>query len=268
MTRQDIIRVFIVAQHNYGIGHFFRAAALARSLASHSRVDVTLFSGGPPVHSLLDLSAFRFVQLPPLCRSSTKRSPAGHLEPDIDNKRVHRRRATVLLEATKHSTPDVIVTEFYPLSPHRLHETLFPLLVHCRDRELPTKFVCSIRDVPLSDSEESYARQAGTTRTLLQNHYSLVLHHCDEAFPMDEGLRLLLQGIPVVRTGFVTRFESQRASECWRRHSLAAAKRLLITLGGGIDGFEIARGCLNHLDVLRQHYQNVDVICGPRMPEE
>ena len=59
-----MMRIFFYVQHLLRIGHFRRAATLARALAGDG-FDLLLVSGGAPAPGV-DLGAARLYQLPPV----------------------------------------------------------------------------------------------------------------------------------------------------------------------------------------------------------
>ncbi|EKD42933.1 MAG: hypothetical protein ACD_72C00529G0001, partial [uncultured bacterium] len=165
--------VFIISQHNQGIGHFSRAAALAEALVK----DFTVyhFSGGPAVPELAPLPPVNFVQLPAFSRQEIK---LGTLKKPLSKIFIERQK--ILSDAFIKLNPAIIITELYPFAPHRLEDTLASLLPVWRAAPNHPKIVCSLRDIPItSNSTTPLSDKAPKINQNLCNFYDLVLYHSD-----------------------------------------------------------------------------------------
>jgi predicted glycosyltransferase len=120
------VRVFYYVQYLEGIGHVVRASRIVEALLARGAT-VTLVLGGERVAGL-SLPACEIVELPPL--RASRESYSRLLRPDggpVDTTYEVERR-DVLLAAYERASPEVLLTEGYPMGRWAMEFELGPLL--------------------------------------------------------------------------------------------------------------------------------------------
>lgn len=186
--------VLIAVTHLLGIGHYARAAAIARALAAAGH-DVTLVSGGRSA-PLVPTGGVRLVQLPPLhvtgADFSALRDDAGALA-SADLLAARRDR---LLAALADATPTVVITELFPFGRRRLAGEFLALVEAARRLERRPTVMASIRDILVAPSKPDRLAEA---HERLRHFYDAILVHADPAivrldasWPLDPSLQPLV----------------------------------------------------------------------------
>ena len=162
------MKIFFYVQHLLGIGHLKRAAVLAAALRK-SGFEVTLVSGGLPVHGI-DVD----VQLAPASAADltfrTLLDAAGR-PVDDDWKRL---RAGALLDAWRAARADVLLVELFPFGRRQMRFELLPLLEDAHRLKPRPLVVSSVRDMIQSRPE----REAETVQ-LAERFFDRILVHGD-----------------------------------------------------------------------------------------
>ena len=169
-------RVMIWVQHLMGIGHWRRAAAIARALGERG-ADVAFVTGGVGSADFEPGCRVRVVTLPAarVADASYRALVDAHGREVDDAWRAARRDR--LLTVFAEYAPHVLVTETWPFGRGLLRFELEPLVE--RARTARCRLVSSIRDVLQPPSSPAKARTAAD-RVL--ERYDAVLVHGDPAF--------------------------------------------------------------------------------------
>lgn len=140
------VRVFFYVQYLEGIGHLVRASRIVEALLAQG-ASVTLVMGGERVGGI-SLPACEIVELPPL-RASPE-SYSRLLRPDgkpVDASYEAERR-DALLTAYDNASPDVLITEAYPMGRWAMEFELGPLLEQAIAEPLRRPLIlASLRDI-------------------------------------------------------------------------------------------------------------------------
>jgi len=258
------LNVYLLSQHNLGVGHLSRTSLLAGEIAKIPGAAVVHISCGPSTDCVLSQPGVSLVELPSLIvkgLSSTELVPieGGKKRQDVEKERVMAIRQ--LLEA---HPPDMFITEFFPFSPLRLKGTVMPILRFLK-REFPEcAIVCSSRDIPVSHGERLSSGKVAFIGAILNTYYDLLLVHSDPALlrlTHIPKLRTLRVSCPILYTGYICERRSNTAWPATRR----GKRRVLVTIGGGRDGHRLI-DCAIGAAGLRKEY-SFDIICGPFMEE-
>ncbi len=258
------MNVYLLSQHNLGVGHLSRTSLLAGEIAKIPGASVMHISCGPSTEIVLSQPGVSLVELPSLIvkgLSSTELVPAegGKKRQEVEKERVAAIKH--LLEARR---PAMFITEFFPFSPHRLDGTVMPILRFLK-REFPEcAIVCSSRDIPVCHGERLPPEKVALIGSILNTYYDLLLVHSDPAvlkLNHIPKLRALRASCPIVYTGYICERRSAAA------HPVAAqgVRRILVTIGGGRDGHRLIE-CAIGAATLKKEY-SFDIVCGPFMEE-
>jgi predicted glycosyltransferase len=219
------MRVLLWEQHNRGVGHFMRMAAIASRLCE--RHEVSMFIGGyEPVFSRLPASVTK-IQLPVLVPRA--QAPGDHIEQEQypsyyasgdggDARAVLRQRRRVIEDWVLRFRPDVFVTEYFPLGRFLFGEELLPVIGELRARG--ARIVCSVREILQGNIREKLQEAGGgehdTRRVQIHQQaiatlnaaFDHLLVHGDARFvPLGATVpRWLLKkiSIPITYTGYVS----------------------------------------------------------------
>ncbi len=193
-------RVLIHVQHLLGIGHLKRAAILARACAEEG-LEVTLLSGGAPVHDL-DLGGARLLQLAPArVADHTFRALLNGDGRPVEAAWEARRRERSLA-ALAELRPHVVVLEMFPFGRRRFAFELLPLLEAAAGARPRPRILCSLRDIlvtkarPGRNEEIAERVEAWFDHVLVHADPSLV--RLDRTYPLAPRL-----AERIVYTGYV-----------------------------------------------------------------
>jgi predicted glycosyltransferase len=244
-------RVFLYVQHLLGIGHFKRAAALARAMAA-AGLEVTLASGGAEAPGLA-LEGVRLVQLPP-ARAADSRFTVlvdGAGRPIDEAWRARRREA--LLGACRAAAPHALLIELFPFGRRQMRFELEPLLGEALRAPRRPVIVSSVRDV-LGGGRREPSRQDEMLERF-ERFFDHLLVHGDPAFlPFERTFRHAARLGPKLHyTGYVVERPSPGEGE------RAGEQEILVSAGGGAVGerlLETAIGC-RALSVAANHIWRV-----------
>jgi predicted glycosyltransferase len=258
------LNIYLLSQHNLGVGHLSRTSLLAGELAKIEGASVVHLSCGPSTEIVLSQPGVSLVELPSLIvkgPSSSELVPAqaGAKREDVEEVRVNAIKR--LLEAHH---PAMFITEFFPFSPHRLDGTVMPILRFLKKKFPECAIVCSSRDIPVCHGERLSPEKVAFISSILHAYYDLLLIHSDPAvLRLDHipRLRAMRISCPVVYTGYIC----ERRSRAARSAAPDRKKKILVTIGGGRDGHRLIE-CAIKTASLKEECM-FDIVCGPFMEE-
>lgn len=231
-------RVMFYVQHLLGIGHFKRAANLARAMARQG-MDVTLVSGGAPVEGAGEQGdGFRLLQLPPARAADL----TFKLLLDADGQPVDelwkQRRRDLLLAAWQGIAPHALVVELFPFGRRQMRFELLPLLEAARAAPRRPVIVSSVRDVLGGTRDPS--RQARMLEWFERYFDHLLVHGDPALIAFDATFTHAAQlGDKLHYTGYVLdpRPPAHDAGQ-------AGADEVLVSVGGGAVGARLLETAL------------------------
>lgn len=229
-------RILIYVQHLLGVGHFKRAAVIARA-AAEKGLDVTLLSGGQELTDI-DLGAAKLIQLPAAhIRDGDFSTLLSDENTVVDDDWRHRRCAEVL-KAFEQARPDALVIELFPFGRRQMRFELLPLLNAAHQAQARPVIICSIRDILVGQHKPGRAVEVCRH---LEDYFDHVLVHADPdlvtldtTFPETQRIRHLL-----TYTGYV-------AERTRREDTPQHTAEILVSAGGGAVGdrlLETALAC-------------------------
>lgn len=262
--------VLLVSQHLWGTGHLTRTAAIASAVADTLGYSVTHISGGPSVSSFVPSNSVDFIQLPsvqPAGKFSTEKQVSG--EHGLSLREVLQKRFAIVKSVLAKKHFDAVITEFYPFAPERMADIAEPIISQLtQNPNSPTRFICSIRDIPFNGKRKQYPKdELKILHERLLSFYDAVWHHTDPRIvdiSMIPELAETLQDVNIKTTGYILSSSP--------KHSIPNeedATKILITVGGGRDGYEVIASVLKELVAyLPPQVTEAQVVCGPFMPNE
>jgi predicted glycosyltransferase len=256
------VRTLLYSHDTFGLGHLSRNLAIAEHLLQRPRrFEVMLLSGSPvadswPLPRDLQLSA-----MPPVVKVGAEEYAARNGAVSFDE--VKGQREAIIIETIRDYRPDVLVVDHAPAG--MKGELLGALALLC-DEMPTTKKILGLRDI-LDDGR--------TVRSLWQEQgiYDLIRHSYDQ---------ILVYGSPslfdVVKEydlsdeiadklrycGHVARCRPM-ATNNGTSNTEATVKTVLVTVGGGGDGYPIIDAYLRCLDRLAVAPEQSIIVTGPLM---
>ena len=240
-------RLMYYSHDTYGLGHLRRTLALARYLrlrtASLSQLIVT---GSPVPHYFSFPDGTDYVKLPSVVKVGAEeylpRSLCVPLAP------VWKARRDMILSAARHFRPDALIVDHAPAGlKGEVVATLRALAEECPRR---TRLVLGLRDI-LDEARlvrESWARDG--VYGLLDRYYDLILVYGQrDIYDVVAEYRLSPDAAAKTRyVGYLRREPGVRSSEDIRRElGLRTDRLVVVTTGGGGDGYELLRTALESL---------------------
>lgn len=242
--------VLFYCQHLLGVGHISRSLAICRALLD--RFDVVFVQGGPDIGRTIDAPGFRHVFLPPILmreHDSSLYDPSG--EASVDALWVSRKAS---LEPVMQQQFAAVIIELFPFGRNKFKSEVLSLLADAREASPDTLVYCSNRDIMVQKPDQ--ARREDKIVRLLRDHFDHVLVHSDPAliamdrtFGATEKIR-----DQICYTGFVADGGTTRSAH-------AREPRILVSLGGGAVGDELARACVRIADRFPSH--EMRILLGP-----
>lgn len=258
-------RILLYSHDTYGLGHLRRSLSMAHQIArdipgSHQLLLTgSMVAGAFALPPRLDL-----VKLPALSKRSSGEYKARTLPLTLKQTLVWREQ--IILQAVVNFRPHLVLVDKVAAG---VHGELLPALRHLRTWSPDTKIVLGMRDIEDSPDVTRQEWADKDTHTLLNDVYHRILYYGQrEVFdPIIAYDMSSLAATKLMECGYVRRTAVSRKPDAVRRELNIGDKPLvLVTVGGGGDGYDIAK---TYLDMLAGNtavpYHSV-LITGPLMP--
>lgn len=246
------MKILLYCQHVLGIGHFFRSMEIARALHRH---EVLFAEGGDPLPGFTPPEHVRRLVLPPIMMDSQFQSIELF---GRDPEEIKEERKTLLMDAFLRFAPDVFITELFPFGRKQFRYELMPIL-HCiREKRLPTKVVCSLRDV-LVEKKDRAGYERGVIEILNSFFHLLMVHSDPRLISLDESFERLGDiAIPVRYTGFIVRPAPLEAEQ-------HAGRVIVASSGGGKVGVDLLIATIHAMSGIPDEDLRLRIFLGPFM---
>lgn len=229
--------VLFYCQHLLGVGHISRSLAICRALLDS--VNVVFIQGGPDIGRTIASPYFTHVFLPPILmreHDSSLYDPLG--ESSLDDLWASRKAA---LDPILNQPFASVVVELFPFGRNKFKPEILEVIRRARTANPRTKIYCSNRDIMVQKPDQD--RREGKIVSILSEHFDHVLVHSDpKLIAMDETFGATPQiADQIIYTGYV-------ADPTPTPPGLSRLPRILVSLGGGAVGDELARACVQVAD--------------------
>lgn len=262
-------KIMFYSQHLAGIGHLVRSSEIVRSLAQ--RFEVYFVHGGQAVPGFTLPAGINEISLPGLYMEGPVLKAVDPAQP---LETVQAQRQAMLLAAFDSIRPDCLITEGFPFSKHTLKFELMPLLKHIEASGCPTKVVCCLRDIIMTQAMSDGARAKKQARTCrwINRYYDLVLYHSDAQLQrLEENFSSLNQLKPeVFYTGYVTQAETTTlpVGEVDGYYLNHPGPSIVVSAGGGRHGYGLLSAIAALAPALGQIIPHrIYLFSGPYLPE-
>jgi predicted glycosyltransferase len=261
-------RVLFYCHDSYGLGHVRRTLTLARCLRAR-QPDATqlLVTGSPLAHRLVPEDEIEYVKLPSVLKHDRDDYRARLLP--LDSAEITSLRGEIVASAARHFRPDVVVVDHAPAG---MNGEIVPTLRALRDSHPHARLVLGLRDV-IDDParvREGWTREG--VYELLDRLYDRILVYGEEGiYDVADAYGLSSRARGKTRyVGYLGRSPERAPEQVRDELGLRTDSLVLITAGGGGDGYHILRAYLDGICANESAAAEFDslVVTGPLMPEE
>jgi predicted glycosyltransferase len=263
----DSIKVLFYSHDTFGLGHIRRTLAISAAVSnSLEDASVLVLTGSSAVHTLRIPSGVDYVKLPSVTKVADEQYESKFLNLNFETLRALREE--IIFRIATSYVPDVVFVDNVPLGMKgEMVKTL-----HCLRRSYPeTEIILTLRDV-LDEPKRVIANwEANSIYEAIETLYDRVLiYGSPEVFDLVSEYRLPEKvAAKVEYVGYVQRVSQNGAAESIRRQLAPDNEKVvLVTVGGGGDGFEIINNYLTGLLIAKPEMaMHSLVVFGPDMPE-
>ena len=265
------VKVCIYSHDTFGLGHLRRNLAIAdQLLSSGERFDVWLLTGSPVIRQW-NLPARLHVQpLPPVVKTGAERYAAR--APGQVFGLTKGYREALILKLIEEQRPDVFLVDHAPAG---MNGELLSTLALIRNEMPETRTVLGLRDILDSPASVRRSWQEQELHALVEHAYDDVfVYGSEQLFDVVGGYGLSAAAARRVKyCGYVvgrSRFEqlsgAARGNICWDAQRAAGRPVVLVTAGGGGDGYFMMSAYLQGLCAARANNFYSVIVTGPLMP--
>lgn len=261
------MKLMVYSHDAFGLGNIRRMLAICESLLKTiPHVSILVVSGSPALHSLRLPAGLDYIKLPCVGRDEAGEVSAKYLDADL--KDAVKLRSDLILAATRNFKPDLFLVD---KKPDGLEGELKATLNYLCATRPHTKLVLLLRDI--LDRPEATIQQwqrHGYYQTVANRYDQVWVVGTPEVFDVRTEYRFPREVAQKVRfCGYIRREPGLKPADAVRQELQMQAdqKLVLVTPGGGADGYRLASTYLAGLASLPQpnSIQSV-IVSGPEMP--
>ncbi|MDA3915023.1 MAG: glycosyltransferase [Oleiagrimonas sp.] len=268
----DTIKVVLYSHDTFGLGHLRRNLAIAgRMLDCNHRFSVCLMTGSPVINQWKLPRGLQVQPLPPVVKTGAEQY-APRDSAQLFSLVKGYREALILNTVLRHR-PDVFLVDHAPAG---MDGELLPTLALIR-RELPnTRTIVGLRDILDSPATVQKTWREQQIYSLLEQAYDdIFVYGSRELFDVAEGYGMSAALAARVRyCGHVVAAKATHNSAepaaleqiCWNPDRSQGKPVVLVTAGGGGDGFPLMDAYLGALEHLPPGMVYSVMVTGPLMP--
>jgi predicted glycosyltransferase len=261
-------KIVVYSHDTFGLGNIRRMLTIAKALVeSDPGNSVLILSGSPMLHAFRIPPQIDYIKLPCLTRTMTGEYAAKFL--DLRYDQILKLRSNIIQSAILDFDPDLILVD---KKPYGVGDELAPALKSLRVQKHRAKLVLLLRDILDSPEPTMRVWQKNHYHAALDNHYHQVLVvGSPEIFDLRHEYQFPKSSHEKVRfCGYLAREMGKTAREPLRRQlgMEPHEKLVLVTPGGGEDGYQLLRHYIQGLGALQSPpgFKSL-IICGPEMAE-
>jgi predicted glycosyltransferase len=263
--KHDSITVMTYSHDGYGLGHLRRNSTIAASLVRQMPHSSVLMLVGCPVGVFFDLPpGVDFIKVPSIIKVA-----AGVYEPlgiRVGVQKTKTLRASVIATAAEALQPAILLVDHVPTG---VWGELLPTLHMLKSGANPPWIVLGIRDIIDSpDFVRELWHGEGTFKAINRYYDEVLIYGCEDVFDAasEYGLRDQVQK-QITYCGYVCSQKPHRnESDIQRALGLSKDKLVLVTAGGGHDGYPMMQSCMDAFRLLGKELPfEVVFVAGPLM---
>ncbi|MGH3089940.1 MAG: glycosyltransferase family protein [Rubrobacteraceae bacterium] len=255
------MRILMYSHDSYGLGHLRRTLALAEAFVEYdSETNVLILTGSTISGAYRMSKGIDLIKLPSAVKVDNGAYEADRMS--VNFEALKDLRTGLIRSAAEIFDPDVFVVDKAPLGMKgEVEETLRFL----REERPGTRTILGLRDV-MDDPE--YVRKSWERKNMpesIEKYYDLVLVY---------GPREVYDPLPLYGLSKETLDKTHYVGYVGKRQGLQAVSDLpfepgyvLVTAGGGGDGFELVKSYLEGLAISEPDFDSL-IVTGPLMDDE
>jgi predicted glycosyltransferase len=261
------MKLMVYSHDTFGLGNIRRMLAVCdHLLSSLPGLSILLVTGSPMIHSFRLPKGLDYIKLPCLNRGDRGRLSAKYLATEVDE--TLKLRAELILAAASYFKPDLLLVDKKPAG---LREELDPTLEYLKHKHPSTKLVLLLRDI-LDEPEKTIAewQKFGYYEAIRAYYDRILVVGMPEVFNLSQAYQFPPDVADKVRfCGYIQRTSRWSREEMRQVLQIPREERLiLVTAGGGEDGYFLIDHYLSGLDLLpRSHNLKSIILCGPEMAQ-
>lgn len=256
-------RILVYSHDTYGIGNIRRMLAICGHLLEViSDLSILLVTGSSVIDRLRLPDSLDYIRLPGLTRIGRGEYAARALSDDVSE--AIRLRSDLILAAAANFKPDLLLVDKKPMG---VKGELAAALAYLQAEQPETGMVLILRDI--LDSPEAII-----SNWERNGHYDAIGRYYDQVLVLGE--KTIFDPVREYRfppsvsekTVFCGYLRKEATESDERREPVrfdAQRKLVLVTTGGGQDGFHVIENYLKGIRNLSAAVQSV-VVCGPELP--
>ncbi len=259
--RKRAPRALLYSHDTYGLGHLRRNLAIAEHLLQRpARFDVMLLSGSPVVQSWPLPPRLQISVMPPVVKVGAEQYVSR--DGSLTLEEIREQREAIIIRTILDYRPDVFLVDHAPAG---MKGELLSALALLRAEFPATRTILGLRDI-LDDGATVRAlwEEQGTYELIRQSYDHVLVYGTPALFdvvkeygiPSDIAAKLRYCGHVARRTTGS------------RRNRPATRKSVLVTVGGGGDGYPAIHAYLRALDLVTVVPAQSTIVSGPLMPAE
>ncbi|MEQ1804463.1 MAG: glycosyltransferase [Burkholderiaceae bacterium] len=261
-------RVLIYSHDTFGLGNIRRMLEVARHLVeSSAEVSVLIVTGSPMLHAFRIPPRVDYLKLPCLARNTAGHYGAKFL--DLSLNHTVKLRANLIRSAVADFAPDLLLVDKKPFG---VEDELCAAFEGLPTGALRPRLVLLLRDILDSPAATTQIwRKKGYFDAVSAWYDQVLVVGSPQVFDLKHEYQFpALAGAKVHYCGYIARPPGRR-SRAAVRAELGVDEReplVLVTPGGGEDGFAMLRATLDGLAALSDDKRpRTHIVCGPELAD-
>ena len=262
-------RVLIYSHDTFGLGNIRRMLEVARHLVESSpEVSVLVVTGSPMLHAFRIPPRVDYLKLPCLARDTSGHYGAKFL--DLTLHHTVKLRANLIRSAVADFSPDLLLVDKKPFG---VEDELCAAFEGLPGGAARPRLVLLLRDI--LDGPEVTAqiwRKNGYFDAVNTWYDQVVVVGSPQVFDLEREYRFpALAGAKLHYCGYIARPAGRRSRAAVREELGVADSEplVLVTPGGGEDGFALLRATLDGLASLTDRSRpRTHIVCGPELADQ
>lgn len=263
------MKLMVYSHDTFGLGNIRRMLAICEHLLHEiPELSILLLSGSPMLQGFRLPQRLDYIKLPCLNRGATGEVAVKYLGMGIEE--TVKLRSELILSAAVNFQPDLFLVD---KKPYGLKHELTDTLNYFQNQLLETKLVLLLRDI-LDCTEKTIDewQKYSYYEAIEKFYHQVLIVGTPEVFDTAKEYQFPQAVTKKVRyCGYMRRQPGLR-SKIQIREELQVSPQerlILVTPGGGEDGYELVNTYLSSLALLPAQYQFKSlIICGPEMPDQ
>ncbi|NJL64625.1 MAG: glycosyltransferase [Methylacidiphilales bacterium] len=263
------MRLMVYSHDAFGLGNIRRMLAICEHLVQEiPELSILLLSGSPMLQGFRLPKGLDYIKLPCLNRGETGEVAVKYLGMNVED--TVRLRSHLILSAAINFQPDIFLVD---KKAYGIKDELIPTVRYLHKVLPKTKLVLLLRDI-LDTPEKTIHewKKQGYYAAIEKYYESLLVVGTPDVLDFRKEYQLPEAAAKKVRfCGYIRRPSGNKTKTQIHQELKVQAnqKLVLVTPGGGQDGYELINNYLQGLKTLpNSDFINSLIICGPEMPRE